>query len=140
MGHIKTVKGDLFSADDSYYFAHCVSADYALGAGIAKQFRDRMNMREKLFLQHDNPKVGSAYLVDNVFNLVTKERYFQKPTYESLCRALIDMVVQCVPLGINKIAMPKIGCGLDKLDWNAVRAIIEATVWQENIEIVVYEL
>lgn len=32
------IHGDLFSVDDSYHLAHCISADFALGAGIAVQF------------------------------------------------------------------------------------------------------
>ena len=32
------VEKDLFSVDPQYSLVHCVSADFALGAGIAKQF------------------------------------------------------------------------------------------------------
>ena len=36
----KTV-GDLFTVDPSFSLAHCVSLDYAMGAGIAKIFRSK---------------------------------------------------------------------------------------------------
>ena len=42
--------------------------------------------------------VGKALLVDNVFNLVTKARYFHKPTYDSLYETLEDMREQCEEL------------------------------------------
>lgn len=44
----KEEKRDLFSVDDSYYIAHCISADFALGAGIAKEIDRRFNTREEL--------------------------------------------------------------------------------------------
>lgn len=37
-------KLNLFSIDDSYYIAHCISADFALGAGIAKEIDERLNI------------------------------------------------------------------------------------------------
>ena len=43
------VKRDLFTASDNYALAHCISADFALGAGIAKEFDRRFNCRKRLF-------------------------------------------------------------------------------------------
>lgn len=40
--------GDLFSASREYYLAHCISGDYALGAGIAKIFNKVYDMKNKL--------------------------------------------------------------------------------------------
>ena len=40
---------DLFTVPQGYYLAHCISADFALGAGIAKTFDAVYNMRFKLF-------------------------------------------------------------------------------------------
>ena len=135
---IKEERMDLFTVPQGYYLAHCISADFALGAGIAKQFVDVYNMRDKLKAAYsDDAMVGEALLVDNVFNLVTKARAFQKPTYESLEEALIDMKLQIVELMITKLAIPMIGCGLDKLDWSKVRSIIEAIFEDVDIEILV---
>ena len=35
---ITTEKRDLFTMSQGYYLAHCISADFALGAGIAKTY------------------------------------------------------------------------------------------------------
>ena len=35
------VKQNLFSISKDYALAHCISADYALGAGIAREFAKR---------------------------------------------------------------------------------------------------
>lgn len=140
------VNGDLFNAPQGFYLAHCISGDYALGAGIAKKFDEVYNMRFKLHKNYVVPdgqkfgNVGKALLVDNVFNLVTKERCFNKPTYDTMYDALIDMRDQCEDLDITKIAMPMIGCGLDRLDWELVKDIIYDVFDAVNIEIVVYKL
>lgn len=144
--HFTEINGDLFAVPQGYYLAHCISGDFALGAGIAKQFDKEYNMRFKLF--RDYPieigekfgYVGKALLVDNVFNLVTKPKCYHKPNYDTLIDTIIDMREQCETRNITKLAMPKIGCGLDKLDWSRVREIIEEVFEDYDIEILVCTL
>lgn len=141
---ITEVNGDLFDSDDCCYLAHCISGDFALGAGIAKEFDSRYNMRQSLHIMYPIPTgmsygyVGSALLINNVFNLVTKKRYWDKPTYEILQTTLEDMRDQCIELGIEHIAMPKIGCGLDKLAWDSVKSILKTVFEGTGIKITVY--
>lgn len=143
---IKEEKRDLFAVPQGYYLAHCISGDYALGAGIATQFVEVYNMRYKLHSQYPIPNgekfanVGKALLVDNVFNLVTKARCFHKPTYDSLYETLVDMKDQCEEWDITKIAIPYIGCGLDRLEWDKVRDIIEDVFEDTDVEILVCSL
>ena len=137
------INGDLFRVPQSYYLAHCISGDYALGAGIAKKIDEEYNMKYKLFKNYAIPdgeksaNVGRALLVDNVFNLVTKERCFHKPTYDTLYDTLMDMRRQCEELDITKLAMPLLGCGLDKLDWDFVKDIIDEAFYDSDIEILI---
>lgn len=144
--NIREEQKDLFVVPQGYYLAHCISGDYALGAGIAKQFVDVYNMRYKLHSQYPIPDgekyahVGKAILVDNVFNLVTKPRCFQKPTYETLYDALVDMRDYCEEYDIVKIAMPRIGCGLDRLEWDKVYDMLEDVFYTTDIEILICTL
>ena len=39
---------DLFSVADDYFLAHCISADFAMGKGIAVEFNKRFNTKTKL--------------------------------------------------------------------------------------------
>ena len=129
----KVIKDDLFNQKDCYY-VHYVSRDYALGAGIAVEFDKRYDMRKKLILKDSD---DDAILIDNVFNLVTKQKYWQKPSMLTLRRALHELHLKVMMLGIKKLAMPKIGCGLDRLSWNAVQKEIKEIFNDLNIEIVI---
>lgn len=139
-------KQDLFTVGDDYYLAHCISADFAMGKGIAVEFRRRGVKRQlhDLFYDyvneyHRHKTNGDCILTTspNVFNLITKERYFEKPTYESLENALLSMKRYCAVREIDKIAMPKIGCGLDGLYWRTVSRMIQDIFEDTDVEIVV---
>lgn len=141
----KEEKRDLFSVSDDYYLAHCISSDYALGAGIAVEFNKRFDMKRKL--NEKMPKCwefmkkheidGICIVIDHVLNLVTKERYWHKPTYNSIEDSLDSMRQVCKSYGIKKVAMPLIGCGLDRLRWDKVSEIIKKIFQNEDIEILV---
>ena len=137
---------DLFTVPQGYYSAPRISGDYSLGAGIAAQFVDVYNMRYKLHRNYPIPdgekfaNVGEALLIDNVFNLVTKDRVYHKPTYDTLIETLEDMKKQCKNLDIDKIAMPRIGCGLDGLSWDTVEEIIMEVFEDTDMEILICTL
>lgn len=139
----KEIKKDLFDVPVYYHLAHCINGNYTLGAGIAREFADRMNMQNRLkwtylIAEGEQAKyIGKALLVGNVFNLVTKAFHFNKPTYESLYSALKSMHEQCKVLGIKYLVMPKIGCGLDGLDWNKVSKMIKEVFSDLDINILV---
>jgi O-acetyl-ADP-ribose deacetylase (regulator of RNase III) len=115
-----------------------------MGKGIAVEFKKRFGEIspqhvKKIFPQEFATLVGTSYAKQNgqrfVFNLVTKEHYYGKPTYGTLRSSLSRMKPQCDNLQITKVAMPKIGCGLDGLDWERVKKIIEEEL--ANIDVTV---
>lgn len=81
--------------------------------------------------------VGGVYPVDRVFNLVTKGQYFGKPTYKTLGFTLDALADICVARGVSRLAMPRIGCGLDRLSWAKVRPMIEERFLGLPIEIAI---
>lgn len=133
---------DLFTVPQGYYLAHCISADFALGAGIAKTFDNLYNMRYKLFSFYDNYQFsgGDALVIDNVFNLVTKNKCYHKPTYQSLREALETMKSIMADLEITKLAMPRIGSGLDRLNADMVYDIICEVFEDTDVEILICEI
>jgi hypothetical protein len=72
-----------------------------------------------------------------VFYLITKAVYRDKPTYESLAGSLESMKVLCEVLGVNRIGIPRLGCGLDGLQWEQVREILLNVFAGTGMEIVV---
>lgn len=136
---------DLFNLDESYALAHCISADFAMGKGIVVKFNEYFNLKNTLRSKYQNyentwisnGKRGTCIKEGKVFNLITKEKYYQKPTMQSMSEALISMREQAIQNNITKIAMPKIGCGLDKLIWENVSSLIKNIFNQTNIEILV---
>lgn len=145
----KEIHGDLFSASKEFSFAHCISKDKALGAGIAKRFRMQFpDMIKKM--KSDTFIVGKAYgytVLDskingkrNILNLVTKDRYFKKPSYASLEESLYSLRDLIVSHHIKNLAIPKLGCGLDRLNWERVASIIRKIFCDLDINIFVYYL
>ena len=95
-------------------------------------------MRNKLISQYyDRQIYPDCILIDNVFNLVTKNKYWNKPTYSDLNKTLEMLKKFIIKLDIKYLAMPKIGCGLDKLHWNKVKKNIENIFNDLDIEIVI---
>ena len=138
-------RGDLFAKEiisSGYALCHCISSDFALGAGIAKQFA-KMGVKKQLCEKFPKQWNGRGYCLITetngiiAGNLVTKERYFHKPTLETLRQSLEDLRRQALEMKLQRLAMPKIGCGLDKLEWIDVCEIIQEVFAEMNISIVV---
>lgn len=118
-----------------------------MGAGIAKEFT-RRGVKAQLQRDYQDIEVGDCLVSDTTgwraeFNLVTKEKYWQKPTYDSLKTALVNARINAKILALMnddkpvKLAMPKIGCGLDHLQWVKVKEIIEEVFANTDVEILV---
>jgi O-acetyl-ADP-ribose deacetylase (regulator of RNase III) len=134
------VKGDLFTSGDN--LAHCVSKDLRMGAGIAKIFREKYGVDG---LAEQLAQVGDLAVMpipDNkyIFYLVTKNLAYEKPTYANLKESLIGLAEICKALKLGSVSMPKIGCGLDGLEWVQVSKIIEEVFADGSVKITIYEL
>ena len=144
-------KRDLFSVSSDHVLVHCISSDFAMGAGIATKFAN-MGVKNILLSNYSSKWENEGYCIpiglkdQIVCNLVTKEKYWHKPTYKSLTESLQSLKTWIVQennstLVTNlKIAMPLIGCGLDRLEWNKVSDIIKDVFNDTDIEILVCRL
>ena len=143
----KEEKMNLFEAPEDYALVHCISADFALGAGIAKQFqlkyktRDELKTRRPQYSWRGGDCIGTGNKDTRiVFNLVTKKNYWDKPEYKDLEDSLTELLEICEVGGYRKLAMPLIECGLDKLDWSIVQSMIKKVFEFANIEIMVCKI
>lgn len=126
-----------------FYFAHCISSDCRMGAGIAPVFDKHFKLKSKLLSYNiDDRKHPTCIFVSSVYNLITKEYFYNKPTYKDFEICLYDMAYDLklhkLPHMNQYLAMPRIGCGLDGLSWPKVKNIIE-NVFKDanNLEIIV---
>lgn len=165
---IEEIKGDLFLSNDN--LCHCVSEDFHMGKGIAVKFRQKFGsvnfllsqkakigecamLRIPLYIPDDrgmNKEKEKEKEIDKedkeknkdriIFYLVTKKRYWGKPTLDSLKNSVRYMSEICKKENIKSISMPRIGCGLDGLKWKDVYGIIEEAFSDCHIKINVYSL
>ena len=131
------VHRDLFTVDESYNLVHCIASDLKMSAGIAVDMQRKFHLRGKIEKSGESLKHPNCIFAGEVFNLITKKKSSGKPTLESLDKAIKKMKSLIQYHEIKKIAMPKIGCGLDKLSWGEVRECIHSTFDSIDIEILV---
>ncbi|KAK4292647.1 hypothetical protein Pmani_034602 [Petrolisthes manimaculis] len=139
---ITDVRGDLFTCPDGTSLAHCISQDIRMGKGIATHFKAKFGGVQELTEQGKKP--GDVAVLKrgqrHIYYLVTKERYWHKPTYLSLRSSLEAMKSHALQHSVTAIAMPRIGCGLDGLVWDRVREILTDIFKDTDIKISVYTI
>ena len=127
--------GNLFESKDS--LAHCISSDFKLSAGIARSFKRKF---QYIFPESTNSPLFVQQVDDRfIYHLVTKKRFFQKPTYDSFRRPLEAMTQHANKHKVTEISMPKAGCGLDRLEWYKVERLIREICAHSNFTITVYD-
>ena len=114
---IFTKIGNVFDSPCSYSLCHCISSDGHMRKGIAVQFVS--NFPPICALRGSRLSVGTAVPVfcqgRFIYNLVTKRRFWMKPSLSSLFSSLRSMLHHAERNGVTDISLPKIGSGCDKL-------------------------
>ena len=130
------IRGNLLDSRRS--IVHCVSADFKMGAGIAKEITriyGRSNIRTANKLGIGRKRINK---VNYILYMVTKINYWDKPTLDDMHQTLINLRIFCQSVELSQLAMPKIGCGLDRLSWNKVEELIIEELIDHGIEVDVY--
>jgi O-acetyl-ADP-ribose deacetylase (regulator of RNase III) len=136
--------GDLF--ESKHALAHCVSLCLRMGKGIATKFRNDFGCVEEMkqLVVDDSMEVPSIIALFHkpsnrfIYYLITKARYFDKPTYASL-RACLEMLKDhMVANKVAQLSIPELGCGLDRLKWSQVAKDICDVFKDTNITITAY--
>lgn len=93
-------------------------------------------------LQDQAVKPGGVAVIKDkerfIYNLITKEKYFNKPTYQTMQSSLEAMRDHMEKNNVQKLAIPRIGCGLDLLVWEKVKDQLEEVFKNVDVEINVY--
>ncbi|KAG5866865.1 hypothetical protein JTB14_013867 [Gonioctena quinquepunctata] len=104
-----------------YALVHYISADLCMVRNIVENFKTNEIKIQKqsaggmAVLKHEKGFIN---------HLVTKTFYWEKPNLEKLWCAVEKMKNHAISNAVKKLAMPEIGCGIDKLKWTDVKNII----------------
>ena len=121
--------------------AHTISSDAEMRKGFANTISKRIPLL-KDYRKSRNCDIGDiiTFRADNnlVYNLITKASYYEKPTTNTIKTMLLAMRDHALGLNLRCIAMPKIDCGLDGMDWRDISSLIEQTNKNSGITIYMY--
>ena len=124
---------------------HCISSDARMSKGFADFLSHRIPglrstcQKAKLFTGHVFPfldSTGKSY----IYNLVTKESYCDKPNLSTLSKTLEAMRTHASVNGVSTTAIPKLGCGLDQMNWQKVVKLLRDIFAYADVQLVVYTL
>jgi len=123
---------ELLNIDKCPRILHCISRDRAMGMGFARQVTSYIQ-RNPMGVWHTLDAAPDVLFwfaeTKMIANLITKENYFEKPTIADLALLLcqFEELSRANPLSFGGIwDCPRIGCGLDRLEWEEVKGIMEA--------------
>jgi len=124
---MEEIQGDLFESFSS--LAHCVSECLTMGKGIATEFKKRFGGVDELKSQKKT--IGETAVLQRderfIFYLITKQKYYHKPTPDDFICALQSLSEECRKRNVRFLSIPRLGCGLDRLEWPWVKEQIEKT-------------
>ncbi|EDV96895.1 GH14966 [Drosophila grimshawi] len=140
MFKISEVNIDLFAAGPEYSLCHCVAADLRMGKGIAVKFRNKFGGLADL--QQQNVQPGGVAILQRqqryIYYLITKQSSWGKPTYQLLHSSLTAMKEHMLKHNVQKLALPRIGCGLDGLNWSKVKDMLIEIFAADDVELLVF--
>ena len=71
---------------------------------------------------------------------MTKGRFCEKPNLSTLSKTLEAMKIHASTIGVSTNAIPKLGCGLDQMNWQEVVKLFRAICAYADVQILVHTL
>jgi hypothetical protein len=111
-----------------------------MSQGIALSFRRKFGKIEELKSQQKQITEIAYLKSDNqfIFYLITKDKLWQKPTYENLFKTLVKLKELAEENRLTEIAISKIGYGLDQLESDQVRTMLRYIFRNSSIKIIAF--
>ena len=133
------IQGDVLQSTDS--IAHCISAEFKLGAGIFRSIRRRFPSQYPDEEAIASKVIWPQWIPESqhfVYHLITKARFFHKPTYKAFRASLEATQRHAESNNVQRISLPQKWCSLDKLDWQKVRKLIHEVFQPTSIDVTVF--
>ncbi len=121
------VQKDLLDMPPYYNICYGIPADLSLGSDTARRLESYYHFTEKVEDDYEDRCVGEAIWIRNLFLLMIANRKYESITMTNLEHCIEDLAQYCVNEEISYLAMPFIGCGKGKLNWEDVRSMIIRT-------------
>ena len=124
---------------------HCISADAQMSKSFAQFLSERVpqlrrTCRRANLLKDQVFPFWESSSRRYIYNLGTKAKCSDKPDLSSLATLLQNMQAHATMHGVSTIAIPKIGCGPDQMNWQDVVKLLRNIFPYSEIQIVFYSL
>ena len=137
--------GNLFDTD-RVCIGHGVNVDGVMGAGIAKEFKQRFPENYSIYRAYCKSgllKPGECLTTPDgdhiIMNIASQAKPGPDATYEWLFTAARQAAHHAKKYDHRVIAIPQIGCGIGGLNWYDVETILKAVEILEDIEFEVWK-
>jgi len=117
-----------------------------MGKGIALEFKKRFPKMFKDYVercQRKDVRLGKPYLYKSlalpwVINFPTKEHWRSTSAIEDIIKGLEYVVQHYKEWGVKSLAVPPLGCGQGKLDWEMVGPVLYQYLNQVDVPVELY--
>jgi O-acetyl-ADP-ribose deacetylase (regulator of RNase III) len=127
---------DITTVQAPALIAHGVNCSDAMGSGVARAIYMKWPTVKAMYHSEGSMRLGDAQIVEVEDNLVVANCFTQsgygREGLRYACTSAIKMALStaaCVAMdrGLDKVYIPRIGCGLGGLDWeeDVVPALLE---------------
>ncbi|WP_159602628.1 macro domain-containing protein [Agromyces humi] len=141
--------GDLFTSD-APAIGHGVNVDPGvMGSGIAVLFRDRfpgMHAAYKVLCGRKVFPVGTTMIWDGepagpiIYNIASQDKPGRNARIDWLESAVKAALIDADQRGLDRIALPRIGCGIGGLDWADVEPTLERLAGEHTADLEIWTL
>jgi len=137
---IKIVKGNIWNESSAHIIipVNCVGI---MGAGLAKQCVQKhpeVLNRYQLACVSKQIRPGHPVVIDKFIMFPTKD-HWKDPSELIWIKEGLKQIPKLVE-GVQRLAVPRIGCGLGSLDWESqVKPLCLTLLWGLHTEIIIYE-
>lgn len=129
---MKIIVGDLFSTRASA-LGHGVNCRGAMGAGIAPAFKKLSPAMYQAYRGHCQggtlqPGMVFPWTLEDgrvIYNMATQDRPGRHARLEWVATCASKVLTHADLRGIDEVAIPRIGCGIGGLQWEAVQDVLE---------------
>ena len=149
----KEMFADVTKLDSRFVICHCISVDCAMGAGVVVPIKQKhVNIKPSCikYVKEMTPEkaLGTSFRYEDnagvCYNMFSKrwvrdnaQNLGETIYLENLRSCLKDLRNQMVFRSEKYLAMPKIGSGLDRCNWENVKKIINEVFSDTDINILV---